>query len=127
MLSKFFKAFYVYKVGESAGRKPWEDKTLLAALVSFLATVAAKYWGMTLSAEEQAGFVTMIVLIARLVSPHVGLRPQTPQEVVAGVPSSPVVDPEQCSPAAKIVAEVKAAECESAEIDKNWPPDHGAS
>jgi hypothetical protein len=121
------KSFYVYKVGESAGRKPWEDKTLIAALVSFLATAAAKYWGLEISAEEQAGFVTVVVLIARLFSPHVGIRPQTPQEVVAGIPSAPVVDPEACSPASQIVKEVKAAECEAAEVDKNWPPDHGAS
>jgi hypothetical protein len=121
----FLKAFYVYKVGESAGRKPWEDKTLIAALVSFFATIAAKYWGLDISAEEQAGFVTVVVLVFRLISPHVGMRPQTPQEVVAGVPSAPVVDIEAGSPASMIVEEVKEAEVKSEAIDRNKLVDHG--
>jgi hypothetical protein len=110
----FLKMFYVYKVGESAGRKPWEDKTLLTALVSFLATIVAKYWELDLSADEQAGIVVMFTIIARLLSPHVGIRPQTTLEVVEGVPSVTVSDPQVGSDAS---IEAKAQQAD--ELIKN--------
>jgi len=117
-LLNILKIFYVQKVGESAGRKPWEDKTLLSLIASFpagfIANMLLQHWGIVLGADEQAGLQALLVVVVgiifRLASPHVGIRPQTVLEVIQNVPSAPVADP-QAGTMATVMAE-KLAEPE---------------
>jgi hypothetical protein len=124
----FLKAFYIWKVDETKGRKPWQDPTLIAVFVSLMANLLARK-GIVLGTEDQQITVQAIIavlsfisiVVCRLLSPHVGLRAQTPAEVAAGVPSATVVDP-AASPA------IQASQAAMAEPAKPFAfPSHSGS
>ena len=72
-IMKPVRAFVLYQDDMVTGRKPWEDPTLLGMVVGFLGTVALKYWGFEIKADEQTAIIAVIGVIARMFSPHVGL------------------------------------------------------
>jgi hypothetical protein len=83
MIGNFLKMFVVYKEDCAKGKKPWEDPALLALAVGYLCTIAAKYWGLEIKPDEQAGVVVVIGTLFRLASPHVGFKADKPIQVTA--------------------------------------------
>ena len=75
LICKAAKLLLTYKEDVRTGKKPWQDPTLQAMVVAFLAALSAKYLGLNLSVEEQTAFITAVGVLARLASPTVGFKP----------------------------------------------------
>ena len=78
LIKKLIELAYYYRQDEASGKPYWCDPTVIALVVSLIATALLKWAGMNLDADLQLKIVGVITGIGALLSPHSGVVKKTP-------------------------------------------------
>jgi hypothetical protein len=89
MFGDAFKALMTYEDDKIHGRPFYQDRTLIALVISFICGLVLKISGIHVSADVQGALVVLIVGIAQLSQSHVGVVKSPVQKQVFTVTSGP--------------------------------------
>lgn len=83
-IKQLIELVYYYRVDVSNGVPYWRDTTVIALVVSLIATQLANYCGVSIDSDLQLKIVGVVTGIGALFSPHTGLVKvkETPQEPI---------------------------------------------
>lgn len=74
LIKQIIELVYYYRKDQGEGIPYWKDTTLIALVVSILATQAASHFGMNIDSKLQTEIVAVVTGIGALFSPHTGIK-----------------------------------------------------
>ena len=78
-IKRLIELVYYYEADKKAGKPYWRDPAFLGLVLSVACTEFAKYCGVLVDTDLQAKIIGVIVGVGMLVSPHTGVKKNSPR------------------------------------------------